>query len=84
LKLIKLSPDELSRIQRNIGRLLTEDELKQLPYSYDSFAHFTYTIYKWAVEKHFGKFIGGQFIIGNHQGDPLPLGGGRNWVRIPT
>lgn len=63
MKLIKLSPDELSRIQRNIGRLLTEDELKQLPYSYDSFAHFTYTIYKWAVEKHFGKFIGGQFII---------------------
>ena len=32
MKLIKLSPDELSRIQRNIGRLLTEDELKQLPY----------------------------------------------------
>lgn len=63
MKLIKLNIDEIQKIQKNIGRLLTEDEVKQLAYSYDSFAHFVFTIYKWSIEKHFGKFVGGQFIV---------------------
>jgi len=63
MKQIKLSNKEIAIIQDYLDRPITESETKQLSYSYDSFAHFVYTVYKWSAEKYFGNFIGGKFII---------------------
>lgn len=60
---LKFERKELSIIGHYLARPLRKEEVEALQWSYDSFAYFTYTIYKWAVQKHFEEFIGGQFII---------------------
>jgi hypothetical protein len=60
---LKFVGKELSLIGRYLGRPLKKDELDALIWSYDSFAYFTYTVYRWAVAKHFEGFTGGQFIL---------------------
>lgn len=60
---LKFTAKELSIIGRYLERPMKQDEVEALKWSYDSFAYFTYTVYRWAVAKHFEEFKGGQFII---------------------
>lgn len=49
-------------IQRHIGRRLTRLEEEALSGSYDRFYLFVQSIYKWAMEEHYGEFVGGNYI----------------------
>jgi hypothetical protein len=60
---LKFAAKELSLIGRYLNRPLQKEEVEALQWSYDSFAYFTYTVYRWAVARHFEEFVGGQFII---------------------
>jgi len=59
---LRFSEKEIDAFMHSADRPLTPKDVEFLAWSYDSFPHFVYSIYRWAVSKHFGEFVGGPFI----------------------